>query len=55
MRILNRIVRFTDEGIQFEPDQRHADAIVESMNLWGHETKGVTTPGEEHLKHLNGT
>ncbi len=27
-RVLNRVIRVTDEGWEYEPDQRHADIIV---------------------------
>ena len=33
LRILNRVVLWTDEGIVIEADQRHADIIVQSMNI----------------------
>jgi hypothetical protein len=43
MRILNRVVEWTEEGIQIEADQRHAEIIIESMG--GREnTNPVVTP-----------
>ena len=31
-RVLNRVVRWTPEGWEVEPDQRHADLIVQELN-----------------------
>ena len=35
IRILNRVVEWTEEGIRYEADQRHADIIVSKMGLEG--------------------
>ena len=43
IRILNRIVRITESGLEYEADPRHVDLIVSSLNL--HESKPVATPG----------
>ena len=46
-RLLNRVVRCTQDGWGIEPDQRHADLLVQALELKG--ANGVTTPGEnEH-------
>ncbi len=45
MRILNRIVRVTEDGIEYEPDPRHAELIVEELKLQN--AKAVATPGEK--------
>ena len=46
VRILNRYVRWNSDGgrnwIEYEPDPRHAELIVKSLNL--ESAKGVTTP-----------
>ena len=46
VRILNRHVRWNSDGerswIEYEPDPRHAELIIESLNL--ESAKGVTTP-----------
>ena len=42
-RILNRIVRITDKGLEYEADPRHVDLITSSLNL--SESKPVSTPG----------
>ena len=43
VRVLNRILRWGAEGIEYEPDQRHAEQVIEALGLI--EGKGVTTPG----------
>ena len=49
VRILNRYVRWDSDGgrnwIEYEPDPRHAELIVKSLNL--ESAKGVTTPSVE--------
>ena len=47
-RVLNRIIRITDKGWEYEPDQRHAEIIVEQLGL--KEPKSVETPTEEEKK-----
>ena len=43
IRILSRIVEWKDEGIEYEPDQRHAEIIVQELGL--EHSKEVRTPG----------
>ena len=45
-RLLNRVVRYTQNGWEVEPDQRHADLLVQALDLKG--ANGVTPPGENH-------
>jgi hypothetical protein len=33
MRVLNRIVEWTEQGIEYETDQRHAEIIVRDLGL----------------------
>ena len=47
-RLLNRIVRCTAEGWEWEPDQRHADLIIQELQLSG--ANGVTSPGESDTR-----
>ena len=47
-RILNRVIRVTSQVWEMEADQRHADILVEQMNL--KEAKGVSSPGEEEKR-----
>ena len=44
-KILNRIVRITEDGWELEADQRHGEYIVKALNLT--EANPVTTPSEE--------
>ena len=44
IRILNRVVELTPGGIRYEADQRHAEIIIQEMQLKG-ESKSVSTPG----------
>ena len=45
-RVLNRILRITELGWEYEPDQRHAEMIVEQLGL--KDAKSVETPTEEN-------
>ena len=44
-RVLSRIVRCCASGWEYEPDQCHAELIVQAMGL--KEAKAVKTPGED--------
>ena len=44
-RTLNRIIRITEDGREYEGDQRHGEIIVRTLSL--DESKEVGTPGEE--------
>ena len=43
IRILNRVITWTNEGIQYEADQRHAEIIVQQLGL-SSESKSVNSP-----------
>ena len=43
MRVLNRIVRITDDGLLYEADPRHAEMLIKAFHL--EESKAVVTPG----------
>ena len=43
IRVLNRILRITDEGLLYEADPRHVELLAKSMGLDG--CKPVATPG----------
>ena len=47
-RVLNRILRITELGWEYEPDQRRAEMIVEQLGL--KDAKPVETPTEEEKK-----
>ena len=44
-RVLNRVVRWTSEGWEYEADQRHGEIIVRETGMG--EAKPVTTPSAE--------
>ena len=44
-RILNRTIRFTQEGVQYEADRRHADIIIKDFFPQG--AKPAATPGTD--------
>ena len=41
-RVLNRIVRWTSKGLEYEADPRQAEKLIEELGLNG--AKGLTTP-----------
>ena len=43
IKILNRILRLTDQGLTYEADPRHADLLLSSMGLTA--SNSVATPG----------
>ena len=43
MRVLNRIVRITPDGLLYEADPRHAEMLIKAFKLEG--SKPVVTPG----------
>ena len=45
MRVLNRIVEWTDTGIKYESDQRHAEIIIDHMGLT-EKGKSTVSPGD---------
>ena len=47
IRILNRVVTWEDDGLVYEPDQRHSELIVKQLGL-GESTKALSTPGEKN-------
>ena len=44
-RVLNRVVRWTHEGWEYEADQRHSEIIVKETEM--DQAKPVTTPSAE--------
>ena len=53
-RVLNRIVRITESGWEYEADQRHADLLVQGLGMTN--ANATKTPGEDdrdnHLELL---
>ena len=54
MRVLNRVLTWTLEGLELEADQRLAELIIQMLGLQG--SKGVSTPGakEEEEEEADG-
>ncbi len=46
MRILNRIVCWKEDGIEYEGDQRHVEICLRELGL-GEESKELTIPCEK--------
>jgi hypothetical protein len=44
VRILNKIVTVTDQGLEYKAGQRHADILMRDMGI-DESSKGVATPG----------
>ena len=44
-RVLNRIIRWTDQGLEYEADPRQVEKLLEELELEGEGVKGVVTPG----------
>ena len=44
IRILNRVIEWTSEGIEYEADQRHAEIIIRDVGL-DSSVKTAITPG----------
>ena len=47
-KILNRVIRATPEGWEYESDQRHVEAMIEYFGL--DDAKELTTPGVHEAK-----
>eukprot|EP00973_Karenia_brevis_P035574 4905582-Karenia_brevis.AAC.1 len=43
LKVLNRIITYTQDGIEYEPDPRHAEIIVQELGL--HASNSVCSPG----------
>ena len=52
IRILNRILRLTDEGLRYEADPRHAEILIQSLGLSA--SKPVVTPGVKSSEEVDG-
>ena len=49
VRVLNRILRWTPNGVEYEADPRHAEIILQQLNI--SECKPVATPGTREEGH----
>ena len=50
--VLNRVVRWTSAGIEYEADPKHRDLILEHFDL-GDESRGLTFNGDKEDKLLS--
>ena len=50
-RVLNRIVRWTDHGLEYEADPRQVERLLEELELDGEGVKGVVTHGVKVQPH----
>ena len=50
VRVLNRVLRWTEDGVEYEPDQRHAEIIIKSMGV--QDSKPSATPGANEDKDV---
>ena len=55
-RVLNRIIRWTDNGLEYEADPRQAEKLFEEMELCGEGVKGSShrAPSLCHVKTKTG-
>ena len=47
--VLNRIIRWTPQGIQYEADPRHVEKLLREIDLEG--ASGAVAPGQKLLSH----
>ena len=52
IRVLNRTLRWTDSGITYEPDQRHAEIIIKEFNMF-ESSKNATGPPKSVQRRSN--
>ena len=58
LRILNRIIRWGRDVLEYEADQRHAEAIIDAMKVKGMRpvsTPGITEPRKVEVRGAAGT
>ena len=51
-RLLNRVVRCTEQGWELEPDERHADLIIQGLEWKG--ANKVGTLGDHEPRRKDG-
>ena len=49
--VLNRVIRWTERGVEHEADPRQAEKFLEELDLAGEGVKGVVTPGVKAHAH----
>ena len=50
LRILNRIIRWTSSGLEYEADQTHGEAVIADLGF--ENVKSVSTPGTNEHKDV---
>ena len=50
-RVLNRVIRWTPDGLEYEADPRQVERLLEELDLDGEGAKGVVTPGLKVQSH----
>ncbi len=48
---LNRVIRWTGAGIEYEADPRQVARLLEEIELDAPGVKGVATPGQQPKQH----
>ena len=49
--VLNRVIRWTPQGLEYEADPRQVEKLLQELELDGEGVKGVVTPGLRALAH----
>ena len=49
--VLNRVVRWTSEGLEYEDDPRQVEKLLSEVELSGENVNGSATPGVTPLAH----
>ena len=47
--VLNKVIRWTDKGVEYEADPRQAEKLLEGLSLDGDDCKARATPGREPI------
>ena len=47
LTVLNRVLRWTESGVEYEADPRQGERLLESLALDGEGCKAVATPGQK--------
>ena len=47
LTILNRVIRWVGDGVEYEADPRQAERLLEGLGLDGDGVKAVATPGQK--------
>ena len=53
MRLLNRVMEWTPEGIRYEADQRHAELVIKDLGLSDSSNSVVSPGGKKDEESMN--